>query len=133
MKTKSPPSSFIPLYQKLYDFYSEAILAQRSHPGARIDSINEIQKKHNVSRETAKLVLKKLSAGGFIIQKAGKGSFVAPFGPRLPVWGVVVPFFSAHVENMIQELGVEAEKTGRRIEHYVDYNGWEEETRLVVG
>lgn len=131
VKTKPTLSNFIPIYQKLFGLYSESILTQRVQPGVRIDSINEIQKKHNVSRETAKRVLKKLSAEGFILQKAGKGSFVAPLGPRLPVWGVIVPFFSAHVEKLIQNMGVEAEKTGCRIEHYVDYNSWEEETRLV--
>jgi DNA-binding LacI/PurR family transcriptional regulator len=131
MKTDLTRSDFIPIYRKLFDFYSQAILTQRLSPGVRIDSINEIQKKHNVSRETAKRVLKKLSAEGFIIQKAGKGSFVAPLGPRKPVWGVIVPFFSAHVEKLIQNLSAEADQTGRTIEHYVDYNSWEEETRLV--
>ena len=131
MKTDLTRTDFIPIYRKLLDFYSEAILTQKVSPGVRIDSINEIQKKHKVSRETAKLVLKKLSLEGYIIQKAGKGSFVAPLGPRQPVWGVVVPFFSAHVEKLIQDLCAEAELTGRRIEHYVDYNSWEEETRLV--
>ncbi len=131
MKTRSTQSNFIPIYQRLFSLYSESILTQRVKPGVRIDSINEIQKKHDVSRETAKRVLKKLSTEGLIIQRAGKGSFVAPLGPRLPVWGVIVPFFSAHVEKLIQSMGSEAEKTGRRIEHYVDYNSWEEETRLV--
>ncbi len=68
---------FQPLYQKLFILYGEAILTQEFAPGTRIDSITEIMKKHGVSRETAKLVLKKLSAEGLIIQKAGKGSFVA--------------------------------------------------------
>jgi DNA-binding LacI/PurR family transcriptional regulator len=131
MKIELKRSDFIPIYRKLFNFYSGAILTQQVLPGSRIDSINEIQKKHHVSRETAKLVLKKLSTEGFIIQKAGKGSYVAPLGPRRPVWGVIVPFFSAHVEKLIQSLRAEAEKTGRKIEHYVDYNGWEEETRLV--
>jgi DNA-binding LacI/PurR family transcriptional regulator len=56
---------------------------------------------------------------------------VAQLGPRKPVWGVIVPFFSAHVEKLIHDIGIQAEKAGRKIEHYVDYNCWEEETRLV--
>jgi DNA-binding LacI/PurR family transcriptional regulator len=131
MKNITPQSTFVPIYQKLFTYYSEAILTQQVPPGIRIDSINEIRKKHDVSRETAKLVLKKLCAEGLIIQKPGKGSFVAPLGPKKPVWGVIVPFFSAHVEKLIQSLSAEAERLGRRIEHYVDYNSWEEETRLV--
>jgi DNA-binding LacI/PurR family transcriptional regulator len=120
-----------PLYQKLFNYYSEAILSQEFSPGIRIDSITEIMKKHGVSRETAKLVLKKLSDEGLIIQKAGKGSFVAPLGPKRPVWGIVIPFMSDHHEKLIGRIGMEAEAAGRTIEHFVDHNQWEEEIRLV--
>ena len=131
MKTKTTHSDFIPIYQKLFDLYTEAILTQAYAPETRIDSITEIQKKHGVSRETAKLVLNKLADEGMIIQKAGKGSFVAPLGPKKPVWGVIVPSFSAHMEKLIHDLSAEAGKAGRSLEHCVDYNRWDEETRLV--
>jgi DNA-binding LacI/PurR family transcriptional regulator len=120
-----------PLYQKLFTFYCEAILAQEFAPGTRIDSITEIMKKHGVSRETAKLVLKKLADEGLIIQKAGKGSFVAPLGPKRPVWGVIIPFVSDHHEKLIRHISLEAEAVGRTTEYYVDHNQWEEEIRLV--
>jgi DNA-binding LacI/PurR family transcriptional regulator len=123
-------NAFVPIYQKLSDLYRELILTQKYSPGSRIDSINEIQKRHGVSRETAKLVLNKLSDQGLIVQKAGKGSYVADLGPRKKVWGVIIPFFSAHVENMLFYLGFEANKFGRTIEHYVSYNSWKEEVRL---
>ena len=124
-------TTFIPIYQKLFDFYKKAILTQQSLPGSKIDSINDIREKFSVSRETAKLVLKKLANEGLIIQKAGKGSFVADLGPKKPVWGVVVPFFSAQTEKLLYHLDFEATKAGRRLEHYVDYNNWKEEIRLV--
>lgn len=129
--TDIPPEDIQPLYQKLFNLYCEAILTQEFPPGTRIDSITEIMKIHGVSRETAKLVLKKLSDEGMIIQKAGKGSFVAPLGPKRPVWGIVIPFFSDHHEKLIQHFGMEAEAAGRTTEYYIDHNQWEEEIRLV--
>ena len=59
MKTKlNRNSTFVPIYQQLIDQYKHTILTQQTLPGARIDSINEIQKRYKVSRETAKNVLK---------------------------------------------------------------------------
>jgi len=122
---------FIPLYRQLFDFYKQAILTQEYPPGSRIDSINRIIERYNVSRETAKLVLSKLAAEKLILQKAGKGSFVADLGPRKAVWGVIVPFFSAQIESLLTFLGIFAAKAGKKLEHFIDYNNWREEIRLV--
>lgn len=94
-------------------------------------SINEMMAHHRIARETAKAVLKQLSDEGYIIQKPGKGSFVASRGPLKKVWGVIVPFFSAHIEELIHYLHQEAEKRGRDLEHFVDYNHWQEEIQRV--
>jgi DNA-binding GntR family transcriptional regulator len=104
---------FIPIYQKLFQYYQEKIIQQELLPGSRIDSIHEIQKIHNVSRETAKLVLKKLSDAGLIFQKAGKGSFVVDLGPCQQMWGIIVPFFSTQIEELINCLRLEANQRGR--------------------
>jgi DNA-binding LacI/PurR family transcriptional regulator len=122
---------FVPIYQRLYLQYREAIIEQRYEPGSRIDSINEMMKRHQISRETAKIVLKKLADEQLIVQKAGKGSFVADLGPRNAIWGILVPFFSAFTEKLISLLIVEAKHVGREIKHYVYYNNWEEEINLV--
>jgi DNA-binding LacI/PurR family transcriptional regulator len=122
---------FIPIYQKLFEHYRQAILVQEYQPGSRIDSINELMDRHSVSRETAKLVLKKLADEGLIIQRPGKGSFVADLGPRKKNWGIIVPFFSAQIEQLIYHLHLEAAKMDRQLEQYVDYNSWHEEIRLV--
>ena len=122
---------FIPLYRQLYDFYKKAILTQEYPPGSRIDSINQIIDRFNVSRETAKLVLGKLAAEKLILQKAGKGSFVADLGPRKAVWGVIVPFFSAQIDSLLTYLREFAFKAGKKLEHFIDYNNWREEIRLV--
>lgn len=124
-------SGFVPIYKKLFEAYRHAILTQKYAPGKRIDSINEIQKKHQVSRETAKLVLSLLVKEGLIYQKPGKGSFVMPLGPKRPVWGVIVPFVSAYIEELIQDLEREAHRMERQLELFVDHNQWEEEIRLV--
>jgi len=122
---------FIPIYQQLFDFYKQAILTQEYPPGSRIDSINQIIDRFNVSRETAKLVLGKLAAEKMILQKPGKGSFVADLGPRKAVWGVIVPFFSAQIDSLLTYLGAFATKADKKLEHFIDYNNWHEEIRLV--
>lgn len=121
----------IPIYQKLFDYYKEKIINQEFHPGSRIDSINDIQRTHQVSRETAKTVLKKLSEDGLIIQRPGKGSFVVDLGPRKKIWGIIVPFFSAQIEELINTIRFIAWQNKRRVEYYVDYNDWQEEIRIV--
>ncbi len=122
---------FIPKYKRLTNLYREAILAHEYGPGARLDSINEIQSRHGVSRETAKLVLKTLCDEGLIVQKAGMGSFVADLRPPRKLWGVVLPFYSVHYDYLLGHLSRRAWAKGREFRHFVDYNNWEEEVRLV--
>ncbi|MBN2104075.1 GntR family transcriptional regulator [bacterium] len=131
MIKKNNNEPFVPIYQKLYDYYKNAIITQQYQPGNRIPSINELIARHHIARETAKIILKMLSDEGLIIQKPGKGSFVIDRGPLKKIWGVVVPFFSAHIEELIFYLREEAVKFGRELEHFVDYNHWEEEIQLV--
>ncbi|HPG40838.1 MAG TPA: GntR family transcriptional regulator [bacterium] len=121
----------IPLYRQLVEYYRQAILTQQSPPGARIDSITLMMDRFNVSRETAKLVLQKLAAEKLIVKKAGKGSFVADLGPRQQLWGVVVPFFSAQIDSLLGYLHEFASLADKKLEHYIDYNNWREEIRLV--
>jgi len=122
---------FIPIYRTLFEHYKQGILTQKFLPASKIDSITEIQQQFQVSRETAKQVLKKLAKAGLIVQKPGKGSFVADLGPCGRNWGVIVPFFSAQTEELIHFLKCEADKNGRQLEYFIDYNNWEEEVRLV--
>ncbi|NQT24642.1 substrate-binding domain-containing protein [candidate division KSB1 bacterium] len=131
VKSQSIREPFIPIYQKLFTQYRDAIITQQYGPGDRVHSINEMMDRHKIARETAKAVLKMLSNDGYIIQQPGKGSFVANLGPLKKVWGVVVPFFSAQIEELIFYLGQEASKRGRELEHFVDYNHWQEEIQLV--
>lgn len=122
---------FVPKYKRLTSLYRDAIFAHEYGPGARIDSINEIQARHGVSRETAKLVLKTLSDEGLIVQKAGMGSFVSDQRPPRKLWGIVLPFYSVHYEYLLGRLSRRAWAKGREFKHFVDYNNWEEEIRLV--
>ncbi len=124
-------STFVPIYRQLIDSYRQDILTQQLVPGSRIDSINEIIGRFKVSRETAKSVLRLLSDEGLIIKKPGKGSFIADLGPKKKKWVVIVPFFSAQIEQLIFHLGKQVNKIGRKLEHFVDYNSWQEEIRLV--
>ena len=133
LKYRNLKEPFVPIYQKLYEDYKNDIIKQKLQPGDRIHSINEMMQRHHIARETAKIVLKKLSDEGFIIQKPGKGSFVANLGPMKKIWAVIVPFFSAQMEELIFYLHHEADKLGRKLEHYVDYNHWEEEINILNG
>lgn len=123
--------AFVPIYQRLFEFYKERIIKQEYLPGSRVDSINRIISRHNVSRETAKLVLNKLSEEGFIIKKAGKGSFVTYTRETQQVWGVVIPFYSTNIEDLIANLNKEAQKVDRSVRYFLHYNEPEEEIRLV--
>ena len=123
--------AFVPIYQRLYNSYREKIIKQVYNPGDRIDSINRIMERHKVSRETAKHVLSKLSSEGFIIKKAGKGSFVTFTRDIQRIWGIVIPFYSANIEDLIGHLNAEARKRDRSIKYFLHYNEPEEEMKLV--
>ena len=122
----------MPIYERLVAQYTQDILAHRLMPGDRVDSIARIQRKFGVARETAKRVLNTLEHQGYIVQRRGKGSFVADLRPMQPVWGVVVPFFSVQYEELLGHLGRLAEPYGREVRRFYDYNNWEEEVRLVA-
>ncbi len=123
--------AFVPIYQRLSEFYKVRIIRQDYLPGSRIDSINRIMTRHNVSRETAKLVLNKLSEEGFIIKKAGKGSFVTYTREIQLLWGIVIPFYSTNIEDLIANLNEEAQRVNRSVRYFLHYNEAEEEIRLV--
>ena len=59
------------------------------------------------------------------------GSFVADLRPRRKLWAIVLPFYSAQYEDLVHALARQAWAMGRQLHHFVDYNNWEEERRLV--
>jgi DNA-binding LacI/PurR family transcriptional regulator len=123
--------SFIPIYQRLKDFYKKKIISQRYVPGQRIDSINKMILRHSISRETAKLVLRQLIEEGLIISKQGKGSFVIPQSKSTNQWGMIIPFYSSNMEQLIHFLDFEAQKRGKQLTYFLGYNNPEEEMKLV--
>lgn len=122
---------FTPLYQRLYTLYREEIIANRLRCGDRIHSIAEMMQIQGVSRETAKTVLKRLATEGYIIQKPGKGSFVADLGPKQKKWALILPHYSAQYEQLLFHLHSHARDLGREMDHYIDHDSWQEEIRLV--
>lgn len=123
--------SYIPLYHQLRDYYKKRILNQEFMSGQKIDSINRIMLKHKVSRETAKLVLRQLIDEGLIISKQGKGSFVVPQAETNNKWGMIIPFYSSNIEQLIHALEFEAQRCGKMLSYFIHYNNSEEEMRLV--
>lgn len=127
----SPLLPSVPIYEQLVTLYRQAIMSNRLVTGDQVDSISQIQRRHRVSRETAKRVLNQLESEGYIIQRAGKGSFVADLGPKLRRWGMVLPFFSVQYEDLVARITRLAGLAGREVVRYFDYNNWEQEIRLV--
>ncbi len=124
-------NGFVPIYQKLKDYYKQKILSQEYPPGHRIDSINKIMIRQGVSRETAKLVLKQLMDEGLIVTKQGKGSFVVHHRETKKIWGLIIPFYSSNIEQLISHLDEEARQRGRQFTYFLGYNNPDEEKRLV--
>jgi len=124
-------SSFVPIYRKLFESYKGKIVNQELKPGQQIDSITRIMQRHGVSRETAKLVLHMLIGERLIFSRAGKGSFVTPFAETKKIWGMVIPFYSSNMEQLITYLDHEAQERGRELTYFFGYNNPEEEIRLV--
>jgi DNA-binding LacI/PurR family transcriptional regulator len=124
-------SGIVPIYQRLANMYRDRIISQEFQPDQPIDSISKIMLRHQVSRETAKLVLHKLREENLILTKAGKGSFVVQKQKTNENWGVVIPFFSQNIEQLILYLTNEAVKRNRQLNYFFHYNNPVEETRLV--
>ncbi len=123
--------SYVPLYLKLFNFYKEKILKQDYLPGDQVDSINRIMERHGVSRDTAKLVLLKLSEEGYIVKKVGKGSYVTYTDTLKKIWGIVIPFYSSNIKELIGNLNQKAKDNARQIVFFLHYNDPEEEMRQV--
>jgi len=124
-------ANHIPIYKRLVNSYMSNIYSGKYIPGQQIDSINKIITKHNVSRETAKIVLKHLADSGLIVQILGKGSFVKVVEKIIPKWGVILPLYSSNMEQLIEELILFARKKGMELEYYLHYNNPDEEMKLV--
>ena len=129
--TENIKKPFVPIYEQLRARYRQDILDRRLRPGDRVDSITGLQRKHNISRETAKRVLGLLAEEGLIVQRAGKGSFVADLRPKQKIWGVVLPFYSPQYEDLLIRITGHAAVRDREVRHICDYNNWQEEIRLV--
>jgi DNA-binding LacI/PurR family transcriptional regulator len=125
-------NSFIPIYKQLADYYKGKINRQELPAESKIDSINKIMLKHEVSRETAKLVLKNLVKEGLVISVAGKGSFVSPQKAIKKEWGIVIPFYSSNMEELIYQHRRKASEQGRKINFFIHYNNPDEEIKLVA-
>ena len=123
--------SFQPIYQRLLAYYRNRIIQQEFKPGDKIDSINKIMSRHQVSRDTAKLVLHKLNEEGLVITINGRGTFVHHQTRIVKTWAVIIPFFSSNMEHLLNCLHLEATNRNRTFEYYLHYNNYEEETRLV--
>lgn len=119
------------IYQNLVDLYKQKINNQELTPGSKIDSIVRIMQKHQVSRDTAKRVLKVLSEDGYVRKIVGKGSFVTSTTDVKKVWGMVMPFYSSNIEELIRHLKNQAHQQGCRLTYYLTYNNPEEEKRRV--
>ncbi len=121
----------IPIYQRLTDYYRKEIITQNLKAGSKIDSINKIMSRHNVSRETAKRVLKGLMDEKLVISQPGKGTFINSTAELNDIWGMVIPFYSSNIEQLIIHLHHQAKLNNHRLEYYLHYNNPDEEMNLI--
>lgn len=67
-----------PLYKQVTDQIKDAIAAGDLKPNERLPSVRELSEALNVSAITIKRAYQDLENEGFILTRAGMGSFVAP-------------------------------------------------------
>lgn len=121
----------IPIYKKLTEFYRARIISQEYMPGSKIDSINKIMSRHQVSRETAKRVLKALIDEKLVFSQAGRGTFINNVANLIKKWGMVIPFYSSNIEQLISQINIHAQFSGRKLEYILHYNNPNEEMRSI--
>ena len=67
-----------PMYKQVTDQIKDAIASGDLKPDDRLPSVRELSEALNVSAITIKRAYQDLEAAGFILIRAGMGSFVAP-------------------------------------------------------
>jgi len=67
----------LPRYRILYDAVRRAILSQQLAPGARLPSTRELARDLELSRNTVLSAFEALLAEGYLVSRAGSGTFVA--------------------------------------------------------
>ena len=67
-----------PMYKQVTDQIKDAIASGDLKPDDRLPSVRELSEALNVSAITIKRAYQDLEAAGFILTRAGMGSFVAP-------------------------------------------------------
>ena len=76
------PASPEALHRQLYDELRGAILARRLLPGSRLPASRELASSSSVSRNTVLSAYDQLLAEGYIVSRAGSGTFVADSIPE---------------------------------------------------
>src|SRR5512136_476886 len=72
------PSHPDPMYKQITDQVKDAIAAGDLKPNDRLPSVRELSEALSVSAITIKRAYQDLETDGFILTRAGMGSFVAP-------------------------------------------------------
>lgn len=125
-------NSGIPIYKKLVDFYKIKIINQELPPESKMDSIVRIMSRHNVSRDTAKRVINELSKSGYVRKIVGKGTYITSARKVKSCWGMVIPFYSSNMNELIRNLQSQAKLSGCDFIYYLTYNNPDNEKRLVT-
>ncbi|BAX81213.1 hypothetical protein ALGA_2908 [Labilibaculum antarcticum] len=87
--------------------------------------------RHQVSRETAKRVLKALIDENLVVSQAGRGTFINTATTLIKKWGMVIPFYSSNIEQLISQINIHAQASGRKLEYFLHYNNPDEEMRSI--
>jgi GntR family transcriptional regulator len=72
-----------PMYKQVTDQLKDAIASGDLKPNDRLPSVRELSEALSVSAITVKRAYQDLEAGGYIVTRAGLGSFVAQLEPEV--------------------------------------------------
>ncbi len=120
-RSKIFKDSGIPLYQQVSGKLARDISSGRLSPDSPLPSINSLEAKLGVARNTVIQAMRQLVHDGYAVAKHGKG-FYAVNQDRKPVINIVVPlhhyYFIQIYVNLIAGVQELAEQKGERLQIY---------------
>lgn len=87
--------------------------------------------RHHISRDTAKRVIRALVDEKLVVSQVGRGTFIKGVSELKKMWGVVIPFYSNNIEELISKLMIHATLAERGMEYFLHYNNPDEEMRII--
>ena len=90
-------------YQQVVDWVQSRLSSRELHPGAKLESENEISEMFQIRRQTVRHALKVLHQEGIIVTRQGSGTYIRNPEDDSNVWGVsrTINIISTYVDSYI--------------------------------